>query len=134
MRVTSKVLLKVHAHPLRWCDFCMLWARLSSSSICSQFYNNLCLLWEILIRNGESKWLRSQKASPNYLTMSLRKAMKWKQIGETMSIIHLENNHRKINKLEEIKILKAVFFKYLLNYVITRQNNSMYRLIPSVSD
>ena len=30
-----------------------------------------------------------------------------KTIEETMSIIHLENNHRKINTLEEIEILKA---------------------------
>ena len=28
-----------------------------------------------------------------------------KTIEETMSIIHLENNHRKINTLEEIEIL-----------------------------
>jgi len=30
-----------------------------------------------------------------------------KKIEETMSIIHLENNHRKINTLEEIEIIKA---------------------------
>ena len=29
-----------------------------------------------------------------------------KTIGETIPIIHLENNHRKINTLEEIEILK----------------------------
>jgi hypothetical protein len=38
-----------------------------------------------------------------------------KTIEETMSIIHLENNHRKINSLEEIEILKAASSKYLLN-------------------
>ena len=31
-----------------------------------------------------------------------------KTIDETLTIIHLENNHRKINTLEEIEILKAV--------------------------
>ena len=30
-----------------------------------------------------------------------------KTIEETMSIIHLENNHRNINTLEKIEILKA---------------------------
>jgi hypothetical protein len=32
-----------------------------------------------------------------------------KTIKGTMSIIHLENNNRNINILEEIEILKAVF-------------------------
>ena len=40
-------------------------------------------------------------------------------IGETMSIIHLENKHRKINLLEEIKILKAASSRYLLNDIVT---------------
>ena len=34
-----------------------------------------------------------------------------KTIEETMSIIHLENNHRKINTLEEIEILKTASSK-----------------------
>ena len=38
-----------------------------------------------------------------------------KTIKETMSIIHLENNHRKINTLEEHEILKTASSKYLLN-------------------
>ena len=48
-----------------------------------------------------------------------------------MSIVHLENNHRKINTLEEIEILKAASVKYLLNDVIARQNDPMYKLLPS---
>ena len=35
-----------------------------------------------------------------------------KTIEETMSIIHLENYHGKINTLEEIEILKAAFYTY----------------------
>jgi hypothetical protein len=54
-----------------------------------------------------------------------------KTIEETMSIIQLENNHRKINTLEEIEILKAASSKYLLNDVITGQNDPMYKLFPS---
>ena len=34
---------------------------------------------------------------------------------------HLENNHRKINTLEEIEILKAASSKHLLNDVIAGQ-------------
>ena len=55
-----------------------------------------------------------------------------KTIEETMSIIHLENNHRKIITLEEIEILKAASSKYLLNDVITGQNDPIYKLPTSV--
>ena len=51
-------------------------------------------------------------------------------LEETMSIINLENNHRKINTLEEIEIL-AASSKYLLNYVIAGQNDPMYKFLPS---
>ena len=53
-----------------------------------------------------------------------------KAIEETMSIRHLENNHRKINTLEEIEILKAASSRYLLNDVIARQNDTIYKLLP----
>ena len=46
-----------------------------------------------------------------------------KTIEETTSIIHLENNHRKINTLEEIKILKATSSKCLFNDVIAGLND-----------
>jgi hypothetical protein len=38
------------------------------------------------------------------------------------SMIQLENNHRKINTLEEIEILKAASSTYLLKDVIAGQN------------
>ena len=50
---------------------------------------------------------------------------------ETMSIIHLENNHRKINTLEEIEILNATSSKYLLNDAIGGQNDPIYKLLPT---
>ena len=46
-------------------------------------------------------------------------------------IIHLENNHRKINTLEEIEILKAAASKHLLNDVIAGQNGPIYKLLPT---
>ena len=49
----------------------------------------------------------------------------------TMSIIHLENNHRKINTLEEIEILTAASSKYLLNDVIAGENDPIYKLLPT---
>jgi len=49
-----------------------------------------------------------------------------------MSIIHLENNHRKINTLEEIEILKVACSKYLLNDVIAGQNDPIYKLLPTL--
>ena len=54
--------------------------------------------------------------------------MLMKTIEETMSIIHLENNHRKI---EEIEILKAASSKHLLNDVIVGQNDPIYKLLPT---
>ena len=56
-----------------------------------------------------------------------------KTIEKTISLILIENNHRKINMLEENKI-KATSSKYLLNDVIIGQNDPMYRLLPSASD
>jgi hypothetical protein len=49
-----------------------------------------------------------------------------------MSIIHLENNHRKINTFEDIEILKVASSKYLLNDVIAGENYPMYKLLSSV--
>ena len=43
----------------------------------------------------------------------------------------LENNHRKINTLEEIEILKAASSKHLLNDVIAGQNDPIYKLLPT---
>jgi hypothetical protein len=54
-----------------------------------------------------------------------------KTIEETMSIIHLENNNRQINTLEDIEIIKAVSSKYLLNDVIAGQNDPIYTLLPT---
>ena len=49
-----------------------------------------------------------------------------KLVEETMTIIHLKNNHRKINILEEIEMLKAASSQNLLN-------DPVFRLPPSVS-
>ena len=54
-----------------------------------------------------------------------------KTIEESMSIIHLENKHRKINTLGEIEILKAGSSKYLFNEVIAGQNDPIYKLLPT---
>ena len=51
-----------------------------------------------------------------------------KTIQETMSIIHLENNHRKTLEME---ILKAANSKDLLNYVIAGQNDPVYKFLPT---
>ena len=56
----------------------------------------------------------------------LKEGHEMKTIKETTSIIHLENSHRKINMLEEIKILEAASSKYLW------QNDPMYKLLPSL--
>ena len=60
----------------------------------------------------------------------LNEGHEMKTIQETMSIIHFEKNHRRINTLEEIEILKAASFKHLLNDVIAEQNDPIYKLLP----
>ena len=54
-----------------------------------------------------------------------------KTIEGTMSITHLEKNHRKINILEEIEVLKAASSKHLLNDVIARKNDPIYKPLPT---
>ena len=61
----------------------------------------------------------------------LNEGHEMKTIEETMSIIHLENNHRKINTLGDIKILKAASSKYLLKDVIAGQNHPIYKIHPT---
>ena len=61
----------------------------------------------------------------------LNEGHEMKTIEDTLSIIHLKNNHRKINALEEIEIIKAASFKYLLNDVIAGQNDPIYKLLPT---
>ena len=53
-----------------------------------------------------------------------------KKVGLHTYIIHLENNHRKINTLDEIEILKAASSKYLFNDVIAGQYDPIYKVLP----
>jgi hypothetical protein len=48
-----------------------------------------------------------------------------------MSLIHQEKNHRKINTLEEIEILKVASSKNLLNDAIAGQKDPIYKRFPS---
>ena len=68
---------------------------------------------------------------PSVTSVASDKGHEMKTIEETMSIIHLENNHRKINTLEDIEILKAASSKHLLNDVIAGQNDPIYKLLPT---
>ena len=61
----------------------------------------------------------------------LNEGHEMKTIEETMSVIHLENNYRKINTLEEIEIINPASSKYLLNDVIAGQNDPLYKLLPT---
>ena len=61
----------------------------------------------------------------------LKEGHEMKTIKETMSIIHQENNRKKINTFEEIEILKAASSENLLNDVISGQNGPIYKLLPT---
>ena len=49
-----------------------------------------------------------------------------------MTILHKGNNHEKINKLEEIGILKAATSLNILNDVINGRNDSLYKILPQL--
>ena len=55
-----------------------------------------------------------------------------KNIESIMTISHKENNHEKINKLEEIEILKAAASQNILNDVINGRNDPLYKILISV--
>ena len=44
------------------------------------------------------------------------------------TIIHNENNHEEVNKLEEIEILKEASSQNILNDVITGRNYPLYKI------
>ena len=48
------------------------------------------------------------------------------EIEETLSIIHLENDQRKINILEEIEILKTAYSRIVFNDVINDRSDPLY--------
>ena len=67
----------------------------------------------------------------NFSEHVLNEGHEMETIEETVSTIHLENNHRKRNALEEIEIIKAASSKYLLSDVIAGQNDPIYKLLPT---
>ena len=51
-----------------------------------------------------------------------------------MTILHKENNHEKINKLEEIELLKAAASQNIHNDVINGRNDPLYKILISVDN
>ena len=92
-------------------------------------------LKQILYRKNQQKLQhkiqRYAEGKSKFSEHVLNEGHEMKTIEETMSIIHLENNHRKRNTLEEIEILKAASSKHLLNDVIAGQNDPIYKLLPT---
>ena len=69
------------------------------------------------------KDFRYAEGKSKFFEHVLNEGHEMKTTEGTMPIIHLENNHKKINILEEIEIPKAASSKYLLNDVIAGQND-----------
>ena len=85
----------------------------------------------MLYSKNQQKDFRYAAGKSKFSEHIFNKGHKMKTIDETISIIHLENNHRKINTFEEIEILKAASSKYRLNNVIVGQNGPIYKLLPT---
>lgn len=54
-----------------------------------------------------------------------------KRMEEIMDTIHTDNNHFKINILEEIEIVKAATSHNIVNEIINSRNDPLYKLFPS---
>jgi hypothetical protein len=55
-----------------------------------------------------------------------------RSMEETMAILNFENDHKRINALEKIEIMKATTSDHMLNVI---QNiNPLYRMLQSVQD
>jgi hypothetical protein len=57
-----------------------------------------------------------------------------KNIDDIMTILHEESNHEKINKLEEIEIIKAAASFNILNNIINGRNDPLYKILISVDN
>ena len=57
-----------------------------------------------------------------------------KNIEDIMTILHKESNHEKINKLEEIEIIKAAASQNILNDIINGRNGPLYKILISVDN
>ena len=77
------------------------------------------------------KYFRHAEEKSKFSEHFLKEGHEMKAIEETMSKIHLENNHRKINTFQEIEILKAASSKYLFNDIVAGQDDPIYKLLPS---
>ena len=57
-----------------------------------------------------------------------------KNIDHTMTILHKESNHEKINKLEEIEIIKAAASQNIFNDVINSRNDPLFKILISADN
>ena len=64
----------------------------------------------------------------NFSTRAIEEGHEIKNIDSIMAILHKENNHEKINKLEEIEILKAVASQNILSDVKNDRNDTLYKI------
>ena len=53
---------------------------------------------------------------------------------DIMTILHNENNHEKMNKLEEIEIPKVAASQNILNDTINGRNDPLYKILSSVDN
>jgi hypothetical protein len=57
-----------------------------------------------------------------------------KNIDNIIIILHKESNHEKINRLEEIEIIKAAASQNILNDVINSRNDPIFKTLVSVEN
>ena len=53
---------------------------------------------------------------------------------DIMTILHKESNHGKINKLEEIEIIKVAASQNMLNDIINGRNDPLYKILIAVNN
>ena len=67
-------------------------------------------------------------------TRVIEEGHEMKIIEDMMTILHKQSNHKNINKLEDIKIIKAAASQNILNDIINGRNDPLYKILISVDN
>ena len=70
----------------------------------------------------------------NFSTHVIEEGHEMNNIEDVMTILHKESNRAKINKLEEIEIIKAAASFNILNNIINGRNDPLYKILISVDN
>ena len=74
------------------------------------------------------------KGHSNFFSEVIEEGHEMENIDNIITILHKENNHEKVNKLEEIEILKEAASLNILNDIINSRNNPLDKISLTVDN